>query len=137
MRHFWSRSFARSAPLVAVAVLLCIGVFLPWLGDGLEAPDFLSGAHYSQVDQGTNGDGHLPTGSYLAATGEEAKEGDKGPVNAGLLTALLLVVFFGAIVGWLLSNDPGPGAFRSSSITRWPSFVSTREDAPFLGVFRL
>jgi hypothetical protein len=136
MRIFGSRNFARSAPLVAVAVVLCIGVFLPWLGDGPEAPDLLSGAHYSQVDQGTNGDGHLPTGSYLTAIGEEAKEGDKGPVKAALLTALL-VVFFGTIVGWLLSNDPGPGAFCSSSITRWPSFVTTPEAAPFLGVFRL
>lgn len=137
MRHFWSRSFARSAPLVAVAVLLCVGVFLPWLGDGPEAPGSLEGAHYSQADQGTNGDGHLPTGSYLAAIGEEAKDGDKGPANAGLLTALLLVVFFGAIVGWLLSNDPGPGAFRSSIITHPPSFATPREAAPFLGVFRL
>ena len=135
MRFFGSRSFACSAPLVAVAVLLCIGVFLPWLGDGSEEPAFLGGAHYSQVDQGTNGDGHPPTGSYLAAIGEEATESDKGPVNAGLLTALLVVV--GALVRWLLSNDPGPGAFRSSSITRWPSFVTTREAAPFLGVFRL
>ena len=135
MRFFGSRSFARSAPLVALAVLLCIGFFVPWLGDEPEAPDFLSGAHYSQVDQGTNGGAHLPTGSYLAAIGEEAKESDKGPVNAGLLTALLVVV--GALVGWLLSNDSGTEAFRSSSITRWPAFVTTREAAPFLGVFRL
>ena len=135
MRFFGSRSFARSAPLVAVAVLLCIGVFLPWLGDGSEEPAFLGGAHYSQVDQGTNGDTHLPTGSYLAAIGEEAKESDKGPVNAGLLTALLVVV--GALVRWLLSNDPGTEAFRSSSITRCPAFVTTGGAAPFLGVFRL
>ena len=83
-----------------------------------------------------NGGGHLPTGIYSAAIGEEAKDGDKDPVNAGLLTELL-VVFFGAIFGWLLSNNPGPGAFRSSSITYPPSFVIAREDAPFLGVFRL
>ena len=135
MRFFGSRILARSAPLAAVAVLLCVGVFLPWLGDGPESPGSPVGTHYSQADQGTHGD--PPAGSYLAPIGDETKDGDKGPVNAGLLTALLLVVFFGAIVGWMLSNEPGPGAFRSSSITRWPSFVTTREAAPFLGVFRL
>jgi hypothetical protein len=80
-----------------------------------------------------NGDGQPPPGIYLAPIGEEAKEGDKGPVNAGLLTALLVLV--GAIFGWLLSNNAG--AFRSSNITYPPSFVIAREDAPFLGVFRL
>ena len=81
-----------------------------------------------------NGGGHPPTGIYLAATGEEAEAGDRDPVNAGLLTELL-VVFFGTIFGWLLSNNPG--TFRFSSITYPPSFVIAREDAPFLGVFRL
>ena len=134
MRIFGFRDFARSAPLVAVAVLLCIGVFLPSLGNESEAPGSLKGAHYSQADQGSNGGGHPPTGSHLTAIGEEAKDGDKGPVNAGLLTELIFV-FFGAIFGWLLSNNPG--TFRSSSITYPPSFVIACEDVPFLGVFRL
>src|SRR3712207_7585491 len=98
MRFFGSRSLARSAPLAAVAVLLCVWVFLPWLMNGPEAPGFLVGAHHSQVDQGANGDGHPPTGSFLSATGEEAKDADKRPVNADLLTVLLLASFFGAIV---------------------------------------
>lgn len=136
MRFFGSQSFARSALLAAVAVLLCVGVFLPWLGDGPGAPGYPLGTHYSQADQGTNG--HPSTQSYLAATGEEATDGDKGPVNAALLTALLLLCFFGMIVGWLCANDPGPGAFRPSGMTRRrPSFVIAREDAPFSGVFRL
>jgi hypothetical protein len=135
MRFFGSRRFARSAPLAAAAILLCIGVFLPWLGSGPEAPGSLTGLHYSQAYQGTNGGGHTPTGNYLAALGDEAKDGDKGPVNAGLLTVLL--VMFWVIVGWLLSNDPGPGASRSSTIIRRLFFVIAREDSPFLGVFRL
>ena len=137
MRFFGSRSFARRAPLAAVVVLLCVGVFLPWLGNGLESPGFLGGARYSQADQGMNGDRQPPTGLYAVAIGEEAKDGDKVPVNAGLLTALLLVVFFGAIVGWLFSNNRGAGTVRSSLITRWPSFVTKLEAASFLGVFRL
>jgi hypothetical protein len=135
MRFLRSWSFARSVSLAAAAVLLCIGVFLPWLGSGPEAPRSLTGLHYSQVDQGTNGGGHTLTRSYPAALGDEAKDGDKGPVNAGLLTALL--VMFWAIVGWPLSNDPGPEAFRSSSIIRRLFFVIARENSPFLGVFRL
>jgi hypothetical protein len=137
MRFFGSPRFARGAQLAVMAVLLCVGVFLPWLGSGHEAPGSLTGLHYSQADQGTTGGGHTPTGSHLAALGEEAKDGDKAPVNAGLLTALLLVVFFGAIVGWWFSNNPGPGSLRSSSITRCPPFATNREAAPFLGVFRL
>jgi hypothetical protein len=120
-----------------VALLLCVGIFLPWLGNGPESPGFVGGVRYSQADQGRNGDGQPSTGIYAATIGEEAKDDDKVPVNAGLLTALLLVVFFGAFVSWLLLNNPGPGSFRSSSVTRWPSFVTNREAAPFLGVFRL
>src|SRR3712207_4614259 len=80
MRFIGSRSFARSAPLAVVAVLLCVGIFLPWLGHGPDSPGFLSGVRYSQADQGMNGDGQPPTGIYPAAIGEEAKDGAKVPV---------------------------------------------------------
>jgi hypothetical protein len=106
MRFFESRSFARSAPLAAVAVLLCVGVFLPWLGSGPEASSSLTGLHYSQAYQGTNGGGQTPTGTYLAALGDEAKDGDKGPVKARLLTALL-VMFWALVVVlvvWLVTQ---------------------------------
>jgi hypothetical protein len=41
------------------------------------------------------------------------------------------------MIGWLLANDWGQEAFRSSGITGRPSFMTTRKDRPFLGVFRL
>jgi len=71
------------------------------------------------------------------ANGEEAQDSAKGPVNASLLTALLLAYCFGAMIGWLLANDWGQQAFRSPGITGGSSFVTTRKDGPFLGVFRL
>jgi hypothetical protein len=89
------------------------------------------------MGQGTNGDELPLNGSYLAVPGEEAQDSARGPVNAGLLTALLLAFCFGAMIGWLLANDRGQEALRSSGITGRPSFVTTRKDRPFLGVFRL
>ena len=89
------------------------------------------------MSQGGNGDELPLNGSYLAVPGEDAQDSARGPVNAGLLTALLLAYCFGAMIGWLLANDWGQQAFRSSGITGRPSFVTTRKDRPFLGVFRL
>jgi hypothetical protein len=92
------------------------------------------------VYQGTNGnDPPLDENSLFALT-NESEEADKHPVNAGLLTMLFLAAsFFGATVGWLLTNAQGQGALCFSS---WgvvgESSSSDREDyLPFLGVFRL
>ena len=89
------------------------------------------------MGHGANGDELPLNGSYLALPGEEAQDSAKGPVNASLLTALLLAYCFGAMIGWLLANDWGQQAFRSPGITGGSSFVTTRKDGPFLGVFRL
>jgi hypothetical protein len=86
-----------------------------------------------------NGD-ELPlngSSSPFAVSGEEIQDSGKGPVNAGLLTVLLLAFCFGAMIGWLLANGWGQETFRSSVITGRPSFVTTRKDRSFLGVFRL
>ena len=46
-----------------------------------------------------------------------AEEAEEDPVNAGLLTMLLLASFFGAsVVGWLLPNAQGQGALCFSSL---------------------
>ena len=89
------------------------------------------------MSKGANGDVLPLNGSYLAVSGEETQDSGREPVNAGLLTALLLAFCFGAMIGWLLANDWGQEAFRSSGITGRPSFMTTRKDRPFLGVFRL
>jgi hypothetical protein len=89
------------------------------------------------MSKGANGDVLPLHGSYLAVSGEETQYSGREPVNAGLLTALLLAFCFGAMIGWLLANGWGQETFRSSGITGRPSFVTTRKDRPFLGVFRL
>ena len=68
-----------------------------------------------------------------------AEEADEDPVNAGLLTMLFLASsFFGASVGWLLTNAQGQGASCFSSLDVGGVLGRAREDyLPFLGVFRL
>jgi hypothetical protein len=132
MRLFRSWQYARGRSLLAMVILLCLGAFLALLPTELEVSAALTPAHSSPLDQGANE-------AYLAVPQEEAAEGNAaGPtVNADLLSALLLVVCFGAIVGWPLANGRGRRAFRFVCLDRRPSFVSTLEDTSFLGVFRL
>ena len=130
------RYVARFGSLV-VAFLLCLGVFLlPLPATGSEVPSALAMANLPRVDQETNGNGHPLDGTYLVALGEEAEDGEKFPLKAELLTMLLLTLCFGLSVGWLLRNAQRQGALRSLAVVR-PSFATTCEDLPFLGVFRL
>ena len=74
---------------------------------------------------------------YPFALAEEVAE---ERVNAGLLTMLLLAAsFFGASVGWLLTNAQGQGASCFSSVGVVGGVLSSarEEYLPFLGVFRL
>jgi len=126
--------FVRGAALVAVtALLLGIGAFLAWSAGGSEIST--TAAAGSHVGQGV--DGHQPSGSQLVMLGGEAEEGEKGPVNAVLLTALLLTSFLGTTAGWQLAYDRRQPAPCLLCIPGRPSFEATREDAPFLSVFRL
>jgi hypothetical protein len=137
MRLFGLRRLTHHASLVAAALLLCLAPLLFWSATGAEVPSTLAKADWSQMSKGANGD-ELPfNGSYLVVSDEETQDSGREPVNAGLLTALLLAFCFGAMIGWLLANDWGQEALRSSGITGRPSFMTTRKDRPFLGVFRL
>ncbi len=136
MRSFGSRQYVHCTSLVAVVVLLCIGVLLSWPANGAVDSGSHAKADGYQIAQSANGDEHPLNGSYLVIFAEEAEGSSKGPVNAHLLTALLLE-FFGTTVGWLLAYDQRKRIFYFSVITRRPPFVTTREDTPFLGVFRL
>ena len=67
-------------------------------------------------------------------------EAEKVPVNADLLTMLFLAAsFFGASVGWLLTNAQGQRALCFSSVGVVGEVLGhARQDyLPFLGVFRL
>jgi hypothetical protein len=138
MKLFESWRSACMASLLAMVILLCVGTFLSLLPTGLEVPAALMTAHSPHVNQETNGDWHPVDASYLAISAEEAEEVDDHPVNAELVTALvLLALSFGAIVVWLLTDGRGQGTFRSLGIDRRRRFLSALEDRPFLSVFRL
>jgi hypothetical protein len=137
MRLFGLRRLTHCASLVAAALLLCLASLLFWSTTGAEVPGTLAKADWSQRGQGTNGDELPLNGTILAVYGEEAQDSARGPVNAGLLTTLLLAFCFGTMIGWLLANGWGQEAFRSSGITGRLSFMTTLKDRPFLGVFRL
>jgi hypothetical protein len=131
------RYVARFGSLV-VAFLLCLGVLLlPLSTTGSDVRSAVAVANLPRLDVETNGNGHLLDGAYLLAPGEEAEDGEKSPLNAELLTMLLLTLCFGLSVGWLLRrNALRQGALCSLGFVR-PSFATACEDLPFLGVFRL
>jgi hypothetical protein len=109
---------------------------LPLPASGSEVPSGLDMANLPRFDLETNGNGQLLDGTYLVALGEEAEDGEKSPLKAELLTMLLLTLYFGLRVGWLLRNAQRQGALSSFAVVH-PSFATTCEDLPSLGVFRL
>jgi hypothetical protein len=136
MRHFKSWLFARVAWLLAMIIFVWVGTFLTLLATGLEVPTALTTAHSPHVNQETNGGWHPLDPIYLAVSAEEAEEVDEHPVNAELLSALLLLaVSLGATVVWSLANGWWHRAFRFVGFGR--SLLSALEDRSFLGVFRL
>jgi hypothetical protein len=136
MRLFESRLNARVVSLLAMVILLCAGTFLSLVPTGLEVPAALVKAPSPHVNQGTNGDWHPLDPIYLAISAEEAEETDKHPVNAELLSALLLLALsLWATAACSLANGCWQRAFRLVSLGR--SVLTTLEDRPFLSVFRL
>jgi hypothetical protein len=128
------RYVARFGSLV-VAFLLCLGVFL-LPATGSEVPSGLDMANMPRLDLETNGNGYPLERTYVVAPAEETEDGKKSPLNAVLLTMLLLTICFGLSVGWLLRNAQRQGALCSLAFVH-PSFATTCEDLPSLGVFRL
>jgi hypothetical protein len=121
--------FARGVALVA-AVLVCVGAFLCLLPTELDVSTALRPADSHPLDRGADV-------GYLAVPQVEAGGADKDPVNADLLTMLVLAVsFFGLCFGWVLTNSQRQGALRTLGVVG-PSLASACEDLPFLDVLRL
>jgi hypothetical protein len=118
MRLLRSWRYARGTPLLARVILLCSVACFSLLPTEFEVSAALTPAHSHHLDQGVYE-------GYLAIPQEDA---DGRPVNADLLSALLLVVCFGAIVGWLRAIDRGRRAFRFVGLDHRPSFLSALED---------
>jgi hypothetical protein len=98
IRPFGLRRLTHCASLVA-ALLLCLAPLLFWSATEAEVPGTLAKADRSQMGQGANGDELPLNGNYLAVPGEEAQDSGREPMNASLLTALLLAYCSGAMIG--------------------------------------
>ena len=123
-------------------LLICLGVCLTLLSlpasGSQEDLSALGMADVLPVDQRENGDAPPLDGSYYHFA--LAEEADVDPLNAGLLTMLLLAAsFFGASAGLLLTNAQGQGALCFSSLGVVGEVLGRAREPylPFLGVFRL
>jgi hypothetical protein len=125
--------------VLAGVMLCCLGVFL--LSLPLTAPHVssaLAGANVEHVDRGANAPAPLPNGSYPLMPAEEAQQTYSPPVNAYLLTMLMLACSFGAsVLRMLLTNARRQGAICSWSGDDRPWLDVAHEDQSLLGVFRL
>jgi hypothetical protein len=121
--------FVRGEWLLA-AVVVCVGAFLCFLPTELDVSTAFTPADSPPLDRGADHD-------YLAVAQEEAGQADKHPVNADLLTMLVLgLSFFGLSFGWALTNSRRQGA-SCSLVVLGSSFASACENLSSLGVFRL
>lgn len=111
MRLPGSTGVARIAPLMA-AFFLCLGAFLypHQPAQHTAGPtDFtvLKMERSSRAGTGSPGSSGSLAGNYLAVSVEETESANRSPVNAGYLTALLLTVFFGVVLGLLVGGRTG------------------------------
>lgn len=120
--------------LLAGIMPSCLGVFLSLPATRSDVPSAFAGADVAHVDSGANVP--LPDGGYPLTPAEEVQETDKRPVNAELLTMLVLACSFVASVGWLLTNALRRRAICSSGADRSP-LVAAPEVPSFLEVFLL
>jgi hypothetical protein len=124
--------------VLAGVVLCCLGVLLCLPLSAPHVSSALAGANMEHVDGGANAPAPLPNGSYPLMAAEEAQETDRPPVNAFLLTMLMLARCFGAsVLRMLLTNARRQGAicFWSGDDRGW--LAVAHEDPSLLGVFRL
>ena len=125
--------------LLAGVMLCCLGVLLLSLPlSAAHVSSALAGANVEHVDRAANAPAPLGDASYPLMPAEEAQETDRPPVNAYLLTVLVLVCSFGAsVLKMLRTNARRQGAIcsRSGDDRRW--LTVAYEDPSLLGVFRL
>jgi hypothetical protein len=129
----------RGTVLLWVGVMLaCLGVVLSLPATGSEVPSALTGADGGRVVANWGNAPQQPDDSHPLMPSEEVRETDKAPVNAYLMTMLMLACSLGAsVLRMLLTNARRQGAICSwIGDDRWWLAVA-HEDPSFLGVFRL
>jgi hypothetical protein len=124
--------------LLAGVMICCLGIFLslPTLtSEEPGVPSALAGANVGHVNQVANAPDPVPPGSYPLTPAVEFQDTDNGPVNAYLLTMLVLAIAssFGTSTLWLLTRNPRRRGAEEGR--RW--LVGTHDGPSFLGVFLL
>ena len=121
--------------LLAGVMFSCLGIFLSFPQDtASEAPY----APPAWSDEGSNAS--APEGSYPLSATEERLKKDELPVNASLLTLVVLVIAsFGASVLWLLTMNARKHRARCALGVEEerPWLAAAHEGPSYLGVFRL
>jgi hypothetical protein len=126
---------------LAGVMICCLGLFLHSLpaSPASAVPSALAGANVGHVNRVANAPDPVPHGSYPFTPALELQDTDNGPVNASLLTMLVLALAsFGASVGWLLMTNARRRQPACCSLCddRW--WLATVPEGPsLLGVFRL
>ena len=123
--------------LLAGIMLCCLGVLLSLPVTDPDVPSALAGTNVGHVDRGANAPAPLPDRSYPLTPAEEVQEADRHPVNAYLLTMLVLACSFGASVSMMLLIDARRQGALCSLAVVGRSFATACKDLPFLGAFRL
>jgi hypothetical protein len=124
--------------LLAGIMLCCLGVLLSLPVTDPDVPSALAGTNVGHMDRGANGSAPLPGGSYPLTPAEEPQEADRPPVNAYLLTMLVLACSFGtSVLMMALTNSWRQGVICSwiGDDRRW--LAVAYEEPSLLGVFRL
>ena len=121
-------------------MLCCLRLLLSLPSTTSDGSSALAGAKVEHMERGADAPAPGPDGSYLLMSAEELQETDKLPVNAYLLTMLVLALAsLGTSVGWLLmTNARRRGALVCSVVDDdrgWLAVIP--ESLSFLGVFRL
>jgi hypothetical protein len=130
----------RAVPLLAGPMLFCLGILLSLLATtASEAASAPTGADARHADGGLSGP-LAEDGSSFLTPADDPRETDKRPVNASLMTKLVLVItsLFGASTLCLLVRNPRRrGAIRSCRGAAGVStrLVGTHDGSSFLGVF--
>ena len=125
--------------ILAGVMLCCLGILLSLPSTTSDAPSALAGVNVGNVDRGATASTHVLDGSYPLAPAEELQETDKLPVNASVLTMLLLeLVYFGTCVGWLLMTNARRQGIMCCSLVDDRVWLAVAPYGPsLLGVFRL
>jgi hypothetical protein len=125
-------------------LLLLAGVMLCWLGILLSLPANSapepSAFVRAEAAQEVDGGAHAPPldASYPMTPAEENQQTQRHPVNASLLTMLLLTLSFGASVLWMATNERRRRAASCLWGVQDRGWLAVACEGPsFLGVFLL